>query len=150
MSEKVAIGSDHRGFALKEFLKGELDRLGKAVDDKGAHSTDSVDYPEFAAKVAGAVSDGSCDRGILICGSGIGMSVAANKFAGVRAALCQNAHMAKMSRLHNNANVLVMGESVEQGAAREMVQVWFQTAFEGGRHQKRLDLITAIEKDQCK
>jgi ribose 5-phosphate isomerase B len=97
--------------------------------------------------VAVAVSRGACDRGVLICGSGIGMSIVANKFRGVRAALCHDVRTATMCRLHNNANILVMGESVGEALAREMAAIWFETAFEGGRHQKRLDLIDAIEAD---
>jgi len=150
VSEKIAIGSDHRGFHLKSVLKPVLEGLGKAVEDKGTASTDSVDYPEFAGKVARAVSERACDRGILICGSGIGMSVAANKFSGVRAALCHDLHTARMSRQHNNANILVLGESVAAELAQQMVTVWLETPFEGGRHQRRLDLISLIEKDNFK
>ena len=147
MSEKIAIASDHRGVALKAAIKSRLEKLGAVVQDLGPETDASVDYPEYARKVASMVSNCACDRGVLICGSGIGMSMAANKFRGVRAALCHDTHTAKMCRLHNNANILVMGEAVGETLACEMTEIWFETAFEGGRHQKRLDLITAIEDD---
>jgi ribose 5-phosphate isomerase B len=150
VGEKIAIGSDHRGFAIKEALKAVLETLGKTVEDKGAFSTASVDYPEFARQVAKSVSAGECSRGILICGSGIGMSVTANKFPGVRAALCHDMHTVKMCRQHNDANILVLGEAVGRDLAQEMLKVWFETPFEGGRHQKRLDLIRIIEKENFK
>jgi ribose 5-phosphate isomerase B len=149
MSEKIAIASDHRGIALKAALVSQLGKLGVDVLDLGPETDTSVDYPEYARKVASAVSNGECDRGVLICGSGIGMSIAANKFRGVRAALCHDAHLAKMCRLHNNANILVMGEAVGETLACEMAVIWFETAFEGGRHQTRLDLITGIENGLC-
>jgi len=150
MDEKIAIGSDHRGFEIKEALKAELAGMGKTVEDKGAFSTESADYPEFARLVACAVSANECDRGILICGSGIGMSVTANKFPGVRAALCHDTHTAKMSRQHNDSNILVLGEAVGAEQAREMLNVWFATSFEGGRHQRRLDMIKMIEHENFK
>ena len=149
MSEKIAIASDHRGIALKAALVKQLEDLGAVVQDMGPETDASVDYPAYARKVASAVSNAECDRGVLICGSGIGMSIAANKFRGVRAALCHDTHTAKMCRLHNNANILVMGEAVGETLAREMAVIWFETAFEGGRHQNRLDLITEIENDLC-
>ncbi len=145
-TEKIAIGSDHRGFAIKESLKNLLTDYGVTIEDKGTFTSDSADYPEVAARVAGSVSTGECARGILICGSGIGMSIAANKFRGVRAALCHNEHTAIMSRKHNNANILVLGESVGVEIAKLMVKAWIKTPFEGGRHQKRLELIEQIEK----
>lgn len=147
MREKIAVASDHRGVALKAAVAGELERLGAEVLDMGPATDAAVDYPVYARKVAGAVSRGECDRGVLICGSGIGMSVAANKFRGVRAALCHDVRTAEMCRRHNNANILVMGEWAGEARAREMTAVWFTTAFEGGRHQKRLDLIAGIEDD---
>jgi ribose 5-phosphate isomerase B len=149
VSEKIAIASDHRGVALKAAVKSQLEKLGAVVMDMGPATDASVDYPEYACKVASAVSNGECDRGVLMCGSGIGMSIAANKFRGVRAALCHDALTAKMCRLHNNANILVMGEAVGETRACEMAEIWFTTAFEGGRHQKRLDLIATIENDLC-
>ena len=150
MGLKTAIGSDHRGYAMKEAIKMTLESLGVSVNDKGAYSDESVDYPEFARKVAKSISECECDRGILICGSGIGMAITANKFPGVRAALCHDLNTAKMSRLHNDANVLVLGEIVGLELAREMLTVWMKTQFEGGRHQKRLDLIRSIENNNFK
>jgi ribose 5-phosphate isomerase B len=147
--EKIAIASDHRGVALKAALVNQLGKLGAVVLDLGPETDASVDYPEYARRVASAVSNGECDRGVLVCGSGIGMSIAANKFRGVRAALCHDAHLAKMCRLHNNANILVMGEAVGETLACEMAVIWFKTAFEVGRHQNRLDLITGIEDGLC-
>jgi ribose 5-phosphate isomerase B len=147
VSEKIAIASDHRGIAVKAAIIRRLEQLGADVLDMGPETDAPVDYPEYACKVAVAVSRGACDRGVLICGSGIGMSIVANKFRGVRAALCHDVRTATMCRLHNNANILVMGESVGEALAREMAAIWFETAFEGGRHQKRLDLIAVIEAD---
>ena len=147
MSEKIAIASDHRGISLKAALVDQLGQLGAEVSDMGPETDASVDYPDYARRVASAVSNGECNRGVLICGSGIGMSIVANKFRGVRAALCHDVHTAKMCRLHNNANILVMGEAVGEALGREMVAIWFETAFEGGRHQKRLDLIAGIEDE---
>jgi ribose 5-phosphate isomerase B len=150
VSEKIAIASDHRGIALKAAVAARLVQLGAAVVDMGPETDASVDYPVYARRVAEAVSRKECARGVLICGSGIGMSIAANKFRGVRAALCHDARTAEMCRRHNNANILVMGESAGEALAREMAVIWFETAFEGGRHQKRLDLISAIEHDLVK
>ena len=140
---EIIIGSDHAGFELKERCKAHLDGLdGFSVNDIGVFNTDSSDYPNVAHRLAGAISGGEHRRGILICGSGIGMSIVANRYKGVRAALCHNIYLARMSRMHNNANILVMGERViGWGLALEMVDVFLDTAFEGGRHQKRLDLI---------
>jgi ribose 5-phosphate isomerase B len=150
VSEKIAIGSDHRGFKLKQSLKALLESLGNTVEDVGTFSEDSADYPEFARSVGQCVSRRSCDRGILICGSGIGMSITANKFPGVRAALCHDLHSAEMCRRHNDANVLVLGEAVGEDLARQMVTTWIATPFEGGRHQKRLDIIQKIERENFK
>ena len=150
MAEKIAIGSDHRGFKLKQSLKVLLESQGKTVEDVGAFSEESADYPEFARNVGQRVSRRSCDRGILICGSGIGMSITANKFPRVRAALCHDLHTAEMCRRHNDANVLVLGESVGEDLARDMVKLWLATPFEGGRHQKRLDIIQKIEQENFK
>ncbi len=147
VSEKIAIASDHRGIAVKAAIISRLEQLGADVLDMGPETDAPVDYPEYACKVAVAVSRGACDRGVLICGSGIGMSIVANKFRGVRAALCHDVRTATLCRLHNNANILVVGESAGEALAREMAAIWFETAFEGGRHQKRLDLIAAIEAD---
>ena len=150
MAIKVIIGSDHRGLSIKAALKEFVQGLGMVVEDAGPFTDGSADYPEFAAKVARAVSSGACDRGMLICGSGIGMSMTANKFKGIRAALCHDGQTAKMCRLHNDANVLVMGESVGIELACQMARIWLETPFEGGRHQGRLDMIAALEKENFK
>ena len=143
---KVAIGCDHAGVAMKHEITPVLEELSIEWENVGTDSEDSVDYPDFGEKVSEKVSTGAVDRGILICGTGIGMSIVANKFPGVRAALCSEDYSAKMSRLHNDANLLVLpGRIIDGQRAREIVKVWFTTAFEGGRHQKRLDKIKAIE-----
>ena len=140
---EIIIGSDHAGFTLKETCKKLLaEELGYNVKDAGVYDTQSADYPDIARAVAGAVSEGEFEKGILICGSGIGMSIAANRFKGVNAALCHNLYTADMCRKHNNANILVMGARViGEGLALEMVKVFLKTGFEGGRHQMRIDKI---------
>ena len=144
---KVALGSDHAGFRLKERIKEFLISKGHEVIDFGTTDGESTHYPLFAKEVALAVQKGEADRGILVCGTGIGMSIAANKFKGVRAALCLNEYMARMSRLHNDANVLCLGDRVlGEDLALSIVEVWLNTPFEGGRHQKRIELISSIEK----
>jgi ribose 5-phosphate isomerase B len=144
---KIAVGSDHGGFELKESVKEFLEKEGIKYQDFGTHDTGSVDYPDFARKVTSAVVSGECDRGILCCGTGIGISMAANKVPGIRAALCGDCYSAKMSRLHNHANVLCMGgRVVGAGLALDIVKVWLETGFEGGRHQRRIDKITDIER----
>jgi len=145
---KLAIGCDHGGWELKQEILAFLKNIANIqVADFGPAGKDSVDYPDFGAKVSEAVSKGTMDRGILICGTGIGMSIVANRFPGVRAALCHDHFTAQMSREHNDANVLVMGERViGKGVAMEIVKTWLDTEFAGGRHQKRLDKITSIEK----
>lgn len=145
---KLAIGCDHGGWELKQEILAFLKNIANIqVADFGPAGKDSVDYPDFGAKVSEAVSKGTMDRGILICGTGIGMSIVANRFPGVRAALCHDHFTAQMSREHNDANVLVMGERViGKGVAMEIVKTWLDTGFAGGRHQKRLDKITSIEK----
>ncbi|RJO63276.1 MAG: ribose 5-phosphate isomerase B [Myxococcales bacterium] len=138
----IAVASDHGGFALKEQVKRWLADFKRECLDLGCKDESSVDYPDYAAEMARAIQDGRAERGILICGTGIGMSIAANKFDGIRAALAHDAYTAKMSRLHNDANVLVLGGRVlGPGVAEEIVRVWLETPFEGGRHQKRLDKI---------
>jgi ribose 5-phosphate isomerase B len=145
---KLAIGCDHGGFELKEEILKFLKTISNIqVSDFGPAGRDSVDYPDFGARVSEAVSKGAMDRGILVCGTGIGMSIVANRYPGVRAALCHDHFTAQMSREHNDANVLVMGERViGKGVALEIVKTWLDTEFAGGRHQKRLDKITDIEK----
>ncbi|MEA2014548.1 MAG: ribose 5-phosphate isomerase B [Thermodesulfobacteriota bacterium] len=141
----TVIGSDHAGFRLKEALKKSFD----GMVDVGTYSEDSVDYPDFAGKVARMISSGGFERGILICGSGVGMSIVANKFPGVRAALCTDLETARLSRMHNDANVLVLaGRHTDMETATIIVNVWFDTEFEdGGRHRKRLDKIKSIEEE---
>ncbi len=140
---EIIIGSDHAGFDLKERCKSHLEGLGKyRVEDIGVFNKESSDYPNVAHKVSHAVAEGEFSRGILICGSGIGMSMVANRYKGVRAALCHNLYMARMARMHNDANILAMGERViGWGLALEMVDVFLNTDFEGGRHQLRVDQI---------
>jgi ribose 5-phosphate isomerase B len=143
---KIAIGCDHAGVAMKNEITPILDDLDIEWEDFGTKDEESVDYPDFGERVATAVSEGRVDRGILICGTGIGMSIVANKFPGIRAALCQEDYSAKMSRLHNDSNMLVLpGRVIEKDMAINIVKTWFATDFEGGRHQRRLDKITAIE-----
>jgi ribose 5-phosphate isomerase B len=145
---KLAIGCDHGGFELKEEILKFLNKITNVdVVDYGTNGRDSVDYPDFGQKVAEAVSAGVVDRGILICGTGIGMSIVANRYPKVRAALCHDHFTAQMSRLHNDANVLVMGDRViGKGVALEIVKTWLDTEFEGGRHQTRLDKIRQLER----
>ena len=144
---KIAIGCDHAGFALKNEITQILEGFNIEWEDFGTKDEESVDYPDFGEKVSSAVSKGNVDRGILICGTGIGMSIVANKFPGVRAALCSEDYSAKMSRLHNDANLLVLpGRVIDKETAMQIVKMWFKTDFEGGRHQRRLDKITDIEE----
>ncbi len=144
---KIAIGCDHAGFALKNEITQILEGLNIEWEDFGTKDEESVDYPDFGEKVSTAVSKGNVDRGILICGTGIGMSIVANKFPGVRAALCSEDYSAKMSRMHNDANLLVLpGRVIDKETAMQIVKMWFKTDFEGGRHQRRLDKIADIEK----
>ena len=139
---KIAIGCDHGGFDLKTAVVGFLADLGHEVIDCGTNSNDSVDYPNFAKKVCDSVTSGAAQAGILICGTGIGMSMAANKITGIRAALCHELFTARMSREHNDANVLCFGARViGPGLALEMVRTWVETEFAGGRHQQRIDMF---------
>lgn len=140
---KIAIGSDHGGFELKQLVMDALHTMGHEVVNEGCLSTESVDYPDFAAKVCDLVRSGHCDRGILICGTGIGMSIAANRYRDIRAALCHEPYSAGMSRKHNNANVLCLGgRVVGPELALDIVKVWVKTEFAGGRHQRRLDKLS--------
>lgn len=144
---RIAIGADHAGFTLKEHLVVTLTRLGHDVDDRGTHSDAAIDYPPICADVAKRVQSGKADRGIVIGGSGQGEQMAANKVHGVRAALCNDLYTARMSREHNDANVLAIGgRIVAFGLADEIVALWLGTAFEGGRHKRRVDQITDIER----
>jgi ribose 5-phosphate isomerase B len=143
---RIAIGADHAGFSLKEHLKATLERFGHTVDDHGTHSEASVDYPPICFAVARAVTEGRADRGIVLGGSGQGEQIAANKVAGTRAALCNDLYTARLSREHNDANVLSMGgRIVAFGLADEILTLWLDTKFEGGRHQQRLDQIREAE-----
>jgi ribose 5-phosphate isomerase B len=142
MSETIPIGADHAGFALKERLKGELREMGYEVDDVGTTSEDSVDYPDFAHQVANRVERGEAQRGILLCGSGLGMAYAANRHHGVRAAVAWSPEIARLSREHNDANVLVLPTwFLEAETGVEILRTWLDTKFEGGRHVRRVEKI---------
>ena len=143
--ETIIMGSDHAAYQMKETIKSYLAHEGFVVEDAGALGTDSVDYPDFGIKVASAISSGKYKRGILMCGTGLGMSMVANRFPRVRAALCGDIFSAVMSRQHNDANILVMGGRVIGDVlAKEIVKVWLKTEFDGGRHQHRLDKFDRI------
>ena len=143
----IAMGSDHAGVELKDFLVGVLRSKNIDVQDLGTHGSESVDYPDFGQLVSQQVSQGDADRGILICTTGIGMSILANKYPNVRAALVQNREAARSSREHNDANVLVLaGATTDAALAREILEIWINTPFAGGRHQRRLDKISEIER----
>ncbi|MFO0751949.1 MAG: ribose 5-phosphate isomerase B [Thermodesulfovibrionales bacterium] len=144
---RIALGSDHAGLDMKREVLSLLQEMGHEQADYGTDTPQSVDYPDFGEKVSRAVAAGEADRGILICGTGIGMSIVANKIPGVRAALCNELFSARMSRLHNDANVLVLGgRIIGKDLAREIVRTWMTTSFEGGRHCDRLRKITLIEE----
>lgn len=148
--ETIVMGSDHAAYQMKETIKSYLEDRGFAVEDVGAPGTDSVDYPDFGIKVASAVSTGKQKRGILMCGTGLGMSMVANRFPGVRAALCGDIFSAVMSRQHNDANILVLGGRVIGDVlAKEIVRAWLDTEFDGGRHQNRLDKFDRIDFTGC-
>ncbi len=137
---KIAIGSDHGGFELKKLLVAKLSSLGHEVSDLGCDSDTSVDYSDFADQVCAQVLDGKAQSGILVCGTGIGMSMAANRHRGIRAALCHNEYTARLSREHNDANILCLGDRVlGKGLAESIVDVWLSSSFAGGRHQRRID-----------
>jgi len=147
--DPVIIGCDHAAYPLKETVRKFLAKNGIAVEDAGTHSAESVDYPDYGARVAGGVSTGKFKRGVLLCGSGIGMSMVANRYPGVRAALCNDLFSAIMCRKHNDANILVLGGRViGESLALEIVKAWLETDFEGGRHQSRLDKFDRLENLQ--
>lgn len=149
--EKIAIASDHAGREMKEDLKAFLQGIGVEVVDMGVNDDKSVDYPDYGIPLAERVSKGDVPRGVLVCGTGIGMSILANKFKNVRAALVSDVYTARMAKEHNDANILVIGgRIVGKGLAREMLKTWLETRFEGGRHQTRLDKITELEKKNHK
>ena len=144
----IAIGCDHGGFALKQKIMQHLEARGLEYFDCGTYSSDSCDYPIYAKAVAKAVASGECERGILICGTGIGVSITANKVPGIRCALCNDVYSAKMARHHNDANVLAMGGRVLGfGPAGEIVRAFVETGFDGGRHERRVHKIMALEKN---
>ena len=143
----IALANDHSGIALKEEIKKLLDKRGLAYKDFGTNTEASVDYPIYGESVAKAVVSGECDRCIIICGTGIGISIAANKVRGARAALCTDCFMAEMTRRHNDANILALGARVVgHGLALKIVETFLDTEFEGGRHARRVDIISAIEE----
>ena len=142
----IAIGSDHAGYEAKEKVKKYLESLGVSFKDFGTHSEKSCDYPLIAKDVALSVKSGESEKGILICGSGIGMSIAANKFSGIRAALCKNEEASKLSRSHNDANIVCIGaRTTDFEEIKKIVNAFLETSFEAGRHQRRLEQITEIE-----
>ena len=146
---KLVLGADHAGFELKESVKRLLTTQGIQVDDRGTHSSESVDYPDFARAVGEAVVRGQADFGVLVCGTGIGMSMSANKIPGIRAAKADTEYEAEMARAHNDANVLCLGARVTDAAtAEKLVRKFLETRFEGGRHQRRVDKIMAIEQQE--
>ena len=146
--DPVILGSDHAGFELKEKVKKALARKGIPVEDVGTHSTESVDYTDFAHRVAEAVGSGSFRRGILVCGSGIGVSMAANRHAGVRAAVAYDEETARLSREHNDANVLALGgRTLDHGLAERILDIWLETSFAGGRHERRIEKIELPENE---
>ena len=145
----IVIGSDHGGFALKEEMKKHLEARGIAFEDVGCYDTNSVDYPDIAKAAFEKIISGQCEKGLLFCGTGVGISIAANKVKGIRACCCSDCFSAKYTRLHNDANVLCMGgRVVSAGLAEMMVDLFLDTEFEGGRHQRRVDKISAIENEQ--
>ena len=147
---RLAIGSDHAGYPMKEELKDLLKGLGHEVEDLGTHSEEPTDYPPICAAVGRAVRDGKAERGIVLGGSGQGEQISANKVRGVRAALCNDLYTARMSRQHNDSNVLSMGARiVGSGLAGEIVELWLSTEFEGGRHERRVSQIQEIEREEA-
>lgn len=147
---RIAIGADHAGVALKEHVKQVLKARNIPFEDVGTLSTESVDYPDFAETVSRRVASGEFDRGILTCGSGIGMAIAANKVAGIRAASIQDEESARLSREHNDINVLTLGErTTDPNTARRIIELFLDTPFAGGRHQRRVDKINALDKPKA-
>jgi ribose 5-phosphate isomerase B len=145
--ELIGIASDHGGFDLKANIISFLRELGYELSDMGPENSDSVDYPDYGIKIAQAITKNKVSRGIVICGTGIGMSIVVNRFSGIRGALCSDIFTAKLSREHNDSNILIMGgRVVDHNLAKEIVRVWLNTRFEGGRHLKRLDKISKLDK----
>lgn len=142
----IALACDHAALDLKKDITGLLDEMGLEYKDFGTYEYASCDYPVFAARAARSVASGECDRGIVICGTGIGMSLVANKVPGIRCVVCSEPYSAQLSRLHNNSNMLALGARViGSGTARMITKIWLETPFEGGRHQRRVDMITGVE-----
>ncbi|MFQ5501355.1 MAG: ribose 5-phosphate isomerase B [Phycisphaerae bacterium] len=147
---KIALGADHRGYEAKAHIRELLTEMGQEVMDFGTDSSKSMDYPDPAYAASGAVQKGECEVGVLFCGTGIGMSITANKLHGIRAALCHDELTAEMARRHNNANVLCLpADLVGDALMRRIVEVWLKTEYEGGRHDQRINKIIAIENKQC-
>lgn len=145
----IALGSDHAGLPLKKEIIALLEEMGLAYRDYGTYTTDSCDYAQFAQRAAKAVAGGECDRGILVCGTGVGISIAANKVKGIRCACCSDCYSARMTRRHNDANMIAMGARVVGvDLGRMIAETFLTTGFEGGRHQRRIDQITAIENGE--
>ena len=146
---KIALASDHGGYYLKEHLKCFLRTMEYKWEDYGTYNSEAVDYPDYGLKAAQSVAQGDCQAGILICGTGIGMSIVANKVKGIRASLCTNSYMAKCSKEHNHANILVLGARVlGNGLAEDIVKTWLSTETAGGRHQRRVDKINALDRSK--
>ena len=146
---KIALGSDHGGFQLKEAIKEWLLEKGYEIVDKGTYDEQSCDYPDYGKAVALEVAGGTSDKGIIVCGTGVGISIAANKVNGIRAAVCGDTFTARMTRLHNDANILSLGQRVTgPGLALDIVEIWLATEFEGGRHQTRVEKMMKIETEQ--
>ena len=148
MGKKIALAADHAGFEEKENIKKTLDELGVEYTDMGTNSCDSVDYPDYARKAAESVARGEVDQGLLVCGSGTGMAIAANKVPGIRAAVAWNEDIARLARTHNDANVLSLAARFNSPEEMDrIVRAWFSADFEGGRHQRRVEKISEVEKD---
>lgn len=143
----IAIGSDHRGFKLKQYIMKLLPEMGHSYHDFGSYSEEPVDYPDIAKKAAGAVADGKFERGILICNTGTGMCIAANKVKGIRAALGYDVNTAQMARQHNNINILCLGAVQEENKIPEIIKAFLNTEFEGGRHLRRINKLAEMERD---
>lgn len=145
----IAVGSDHAGYHLKQAIMRHLDELGLAYKDYGTYTTESCHYPTFGKAVGVAVASGEAEKGILVCGSGVGISISANKVKGVRAVCCSDTYSARFSRMHNDTNIIAVGERiVGEGLALDIIDAWLNTEFEGGRHAQRVQMITEIENEQ--
>jgi ribose 5-phosphate isomerase B len=147
MNKTIYLGSDHRGLKLKQTLLPQLRKLGYEPVDLGAHTEESSDYPDYAGAVAREIRKNPGSTGVLVCGSGLGMSMAANKYPGIRAALCQDEEMARLAKEHNNANVMVFGEKVPPDRALSMIRTWNAAEFMGGKHQRRIDKIDTLPSE---